>query len=166
MSKEQFGITKKTSQEPLERAIVQRRSELYAGWIAAHPLLWGWVLFATFNTIADLVVHFLFWEDSFNGLTHFHLLLWGAAVLIWCASVAWAKRLNWKQWIAFAVALMVTLAGVLGGVVIVGLAHFDMSSGPPARTKHDFFDVLLPLLGALPGLCLVVVAVLRRKKRN
>ncbi len=124
MSEEEFGITKETFKgplegaiikEPLERTIVQRRSEFYAAWIASHPILWGWVLFATLNTVADLVVHLFFFRDSFDGPTTYHLVLWTVAVAIWWASAAWAKRLRWKQWIAFAGALIVTWVGVWFG---------------------------------------------------
>jgi|SRR5579884_1434150 len=177
MSEEEFGITKRNFKEPLERAIikepleraiVQRRSEFYAEWIASHPILWGWILFATFNSVADLVQFFFL--RSFDGLTNYHVMLWIVAIAIWWESVAWAKRLSWKQWIAFAIALMVTWIGVwFGGLLAHDLVKgFAMSSGPSGRPHSNSFEFigLLPvLLGALPGLCWTV-AILRRKRRN
>lgn len=86
MSEQEFGIQEKPStnpgknlDQPLQRLLIQRRSEFYAEWIASHPILWGWILFATFNTVADIVVHFFFFEASFYGLTAYHLLLWTVA---------------------------------------------------------------------------------------
>lgn len=170
MSEEGIKNAEMTFNKPIEIKIVRRRSEFYAEWILSHPILWGWVLLATINTVADLLMFFHlllvgfahgFWDHAPPLFPSTCLL----TIPIWSASIAWAKRFKWKQWIAFAAAWVLALAGILFGAVMVALSHFDMSSGPPAHKGSFLFDVLFPLLCTLPGLCWVV-AILRKNKRN
>jgi hypothetical protein len=73
--------------------------------------------------------------------------------------------MNGKQIIALVGAIVVTLAGLLAGVVLAFFETYDMSSRPPTPGSHKFdflFWLLFPALGGLPGL--VWVALIFRGK--